>query len=92
MVSSLIPVVTLGVEDLRGKVRGLEQGLQTEGYAFEGLNEMVVGLKEKMDSSLGTAVTSQINTSGPVSVGRVNLHLHLHLPYNLHLKLVRNLC
>ena len=33
----------------------------------------MVGLREKMDFSLGTAITSQINTSGPVPVGRVNL-------------------
>ena len=34
---------------------------------------MVVGLSEKVDSSISTAVTSQSNTSGPVPVGRVNL-------------------
>ena len=34
---------------------------------------MVVGLNEKVDSSLGTALTSHSNTSGPVSVGCINL-------------------
>ena len=33
---------------------------------------MVVGLSEKVDSSLGTALSNS-NTSGPVSVGRINL-------------------
>ena len=40
---------------------------------MEGLREMVVGLNEKVDSSLGTAISSHSNTSGPVFVGRVNL-------------------
>ena len=40
---------------------------------MEGLREMVVGLNEKVDSSLGTAISSHSNTSGPVSVGDVNL-------------------
>ena len=34
---------------------------------------MVVGLSEKVDSSLGTALTSRSNTSGFVSGDRVNL-------------------
>ena len=34
---------------------------------------MVVGLNEKVDSSLGTALSSHSNTCGPVSVGRINL-------------------
>ena len=34
---------------------------------------MVVGLSEWVDSSLGTALTSQPNTSGPVSGDRFNL-------------------
>ena len=52
-----VPVVTLGleqekvVEGLCGKVKGQEQLIQTEG-----LMEMLVGLREKMDSSLSTAV------------------------------------
>ena len=33
----------------------------------------MVGLREKLDSSLGTAVTSQSNTSGPVPLGQINL-------------------
>ena len=74
-----VPCVTLGLEQeevfegLHGKVKGLEQWIQTEGYAFEGLREMVVGLQEKMDSSLGTSVTSQSNTSGSVPVGLIDL-------------------
>ena len=35
------------VEGLSGKVKGLEQCIQTEGYAFEGLREIVVGLWKK---------------------------------------------
>ena len=34
---------------------------------------MVVGLRDKTDSSLGTTVTSQSNTSGPVPLGQINL-------------------
>ena len=34
---------------------------------------MVVGLQEKMDSSLGTSETSQSNTSGSVPMGQINL-------------------
>ena len=34
---------------------------------------MVVGLSEKVDSSLGTALTSPLNTSGPVSGECINL-------------------
>ena len=34
---------------------------------------MVVGLNEKVDSSIGTAITSHSNASVPVSVGRINL-------------------
>ena len=76
---STVPCVTLGleqeevVEGLRGKVKGLEQWIQTERYGFEELREMVVLLREKMDSSLGTTVTSQSNTRGSVPVGRINL-------------------
>ena len=33
----------------------------------------MVGLREKMDSSLGTAVTSQSNNSEPVPLGGINL-------------------
>ena len=33
----------------------------------------MVGLREKMDSSLGTSVTSQSNTSGSVPVGLIDL-------------------
>ena len=33
----------------------------------------MVGLRDKTDSSLGTTVTSQSNTSGPVPLGQINL-------------------
>ena len=74
-----VPHVGLGleqgevVEGLRGKIEELEQQIQNEGYAVEGLREMVVGLRENMNSSLGTIVTSQSNTSGSVPVGRIKL-------------------
>ena len=61
------------IEGLRGKVKGLEQTILTERNAVEGLREMVVGLNEKVDSSLGTALSSHSNTCGPVSEGRINL-------------------
>ena len=61
------------IEDLRGKVKRLEQTILTERNAVKGLHEMVVGLNEKVDSSQGTALTSRSNTSGPVSGGRINL-------------------
>ena len=73
------PVEILGVEQeeviegIRGKVKGLEQTTLSERYAVEGLQEMVVGLNEKVDSSLGTAISRHSNTSWPVSVGPVNL-------------------
>ena len=54
-------------------MKGLEQTILTERNAVKGLREMVVGLNEKVDSSLGTALTSPSNTSGPVSGGRINL-------------------
>ena len=54
------------IEGLRGKVKGLEQTILTERNAVKGLCEMVVGLNEKVDSSLGTALTRRFNTSGPV--------------------------
>ena len=74
-----VPHVGLGLEQgevfegLRGKIEELEQQIQNEGYAVEGLREMVVGLRENMNSSLGTIVTSQSNTSGSVPVGRIKL-------------------
>ena len=75
----LLPVEVPGVEQeeviegLRGKVKGLEQTILTERNAVKGLREIVVGLNERIDSSLGTALSSHSNTSGPVSVGRINL-------------------
>ena len=64
---------TVVIEGLRGKVKGLEQTLVTERNAVKGLRDMVVGLSEKVDSSLGTALTSRSNTSGPVSGDHLNL-------------------
>ena len=55
------------IEGLRGKMKGLGQTILTEQNAVQGLRDMVVGLSEKVDSSLGTALTSRFNTSGPVS-------------------------
>ena len=75
----LQPVGIPGVEQeevikgLRGKVMGLEQTILTEWNAVKGLREMVVGLYEKLDSSLGTALTSRPKTSGPVSGECINL-------------------
>ena len=54
-------------------MKGLEQKIVTERNAVKGLCDMVVGLSEKVDSSLGTALTSQSNTSGFVSGECVNL-------------------
>ena len=54
-------------------MKGLEQTNLTEWNAVKGLREMVVGLYEKVDSSLGIALTSHPNTSRPVSGDRINL-------------------
>ena len=64
---------TVVIEGLCGKVKGLEQTLVTERNAVKGLRDMVVGLSERVDSSLGTALTSRQNTSGPVPGDRLNL-------------------
>ena len=64
---------TVVIEGLRGKMKGLEQTLVTERNAVKGLRDMVVGLSERVDSSLGTALTSRPNSSGPVSGDRLNL-------------------
>ena len=75
----LLPVGIPGVEQeevyegLQGKLKGLEQTILAERNAVKGNCEMVVGLTEKVDSSLGTALTSHPNTSGPVSGERINL-------------------
>ena len=61
------------IEGLRGKMKGLEQTILTEQNALKGLHDMVVDLNEKVDSFLGTALTSRSNTSGPVSGGPINL-------------------
>ena len=54
-------------------MKGLEQKIVTEGNAVKGLRDMVVGLSEKVDSSLGTALTNGSNNSGFVPGERVNL-------------------
>ena len=61
------------IEGLCGKVKGLEQTLVTERNAVKGLRDMVVGLSERVDSSLGTALTSQPKTGRPVSGDCLNL-------------------
>ena len=64
---------TVVIEGLCGKVKGLEQTIVTERNAVKGLRDMVVGLSERVDSSLSTAVASRSNTSGPVHGDRLNL-------------------
>ena len=54
-------------------MKGLEQTIVTERNAGKDLHDMVIGLSEKVDSSLVTALTSRSNTSGPVSGERLNL-------------------
>ena len=49
---------TVVIEGLCGKVKGLEQTLVTERNAVKVLRDMVVDLNERVDSSLGTALTS----------------------------------
>ena len=61
------------IEGLQGKMKGLEQTIVIERNAVKGLRDMVVGLSEKVDSSLGTALTSRSNTSGLVSGEHLNL-------------------
>ena len=48
-------------------MKGLEQTILTEWNAVKGLCDIFVGLNEKVNSSLGTALTNRINTRGPVS-------------------------
>ena len=60
------------IEGLCGKVKGLEQTIVTERNAVKGLRNIVVGLSERVASSLSTALTSQ-PASGPVLGDRVNL-------------------
>ena len=64
---------TVVIEGLQGRMKGLEQTIVTERNAVKGLRDMVFGLSEKVDSSLGTALTSPSNTSGPVSGERLNI-------------------
>ena len=54
-------------------MKGLEQTIVMEQNAVKGLHDLVVELSEKVDSSLGTTLTSQLNTSGPVSGEHINL-------------------
>ena len=68
---------TVVIEGLRGKVKGLEQTLVTERNAVKGLRDIVVGLSERVDSSLGIASTSRPNTSG------LYLEIVLILPGNV---------
>ena len=68
---------TIVIEGLRGKMKGLEQTIVTECNAVKGLRDMVVGHSEKVDSSLGTALTSHSNTRGPVSGERLNIFWEL---------------
>ena len=49
---------TVVIEGLRGKVKGLEQTIVTERNAVKGLCDMFVGLSERVDFSLSTAVAS----------------------------------
>ena len=49
---------TVVIEGLQGKMKGLEQTIVTEQNTVKGLCDMVVGLSEKVDASLGTALTS----------------------------------
>ena len=46
-------------------MKGLEQTILTEQNAVKGLRDTVIGLIEKVNSSLGTALTSRFNTSVP---------------------------
>ena len=39
------------IEGLQGKMKGLEQTIVTERNAVKGLCDMVVGLREKVDST-----------------------------------------
>ena len=64
---------TVVIEGLCGKVKGLEQTIVTERNAVKGLRDMVIGLSERVDSSLSTAVASRSNTSGPVLGDHLNL-------------------
>ena len=68
-----MPSILWFIEGLCGKVKGLEQTIVTERNAVKGLRDMVVGLSERVDSSLSTAVASRSNTSGPVHGDRLNL-------------------
>ena len=63
---------TVVIEGLCGKVKGLEQTIVTECNAVKCLCDMVVGLSERVYSSLSTAVTSR-PASGPVLGDCLNL-------------------
>ena len=56
------------IEGLPGKMKGLEQTILTERNAVKGLRDMVVGLSEKVDSSLGTALILAGLSLGNVSI------------------------
>ena len=63
---------TVIIEGLCGKVKGLEQTIVTERNAVLGLRDMVVGLSERVDSSLSTAMASK-SASGSVLGERINI-------------------
>ena len=63
---------TVIIKGLCGKVKGLEQTIVTERNAVLGLRDMVVDLRERVDSSLSTAMTSKF-TSRSVLGDRLNL-------------------
>ena len=64
---------TVVIEGLHGKVKGLEQTIVTQRNPVKGLRDMVIGLSERVDSSLSTAVASRSNTRGPVLGDCLNL-------------------
>ena len=63
---------TIIIENLCGKVKGLEQTIITERNAVLGLKDMVVDLSERIDSSLSTAVASK-SAGGHVFGDRINI-------------------
>ena len=63
---------TVIIEDLCGKVKGLERTIITERNAVLGLKDMVIDLSERIDSSLSTAIASK-SAGGHVSGDRINI-------------------
>ena len=56
------------IEGLWGKMKGLEQTILMERNAVKGLRDMVVGVSEKVDSSLCTALILAGLSLGNVSI------------------------